>query len=120
MATTAITLVAIAWSMLRVAEDRPLAVAVESARIQFEPGFVRVRIRVAPHPDNRALAIGLVGDDFETSSLEELPGDRARVTRWWTVRDVPAGEYRALAEVVRADGSTRQAGDTLTIMRRGF
>lgn len=101
-------------------EHRKLQIAVENARIQFEPGYVRLRIRVEPDPQNRALAVGIVSDGFSTSSLEELDGDRARITRWMSYPDVPAGEYQAVAEVAKADGSTVLVTERLSILSRGF
>lgn len=102
-----------------VVEDRKLQIAVESGRISFEPAFVRLRIRVEPHPENRALAVGIVSDSFETSSFEQLDGGSAR-TRWREFRDVPAGEYAAFAHLVRSDGSEAVAQDTITVIGRGF
>ena len=115
-----VLIVAVLWFLLSAVRDDRLRVTVENARIQFEPGYIRVRVRVEPDPQNRALAIGLVGPEFETSSLEELPGDRARITRWVSYRDIPAGEYAVLAEVLRADGSTTLAQDRLQVLGRGF
>lgn len=99
-------------------EDAKLKMAVESGRIQFAPGFVRIRIRVEPDPANRALAVGIVGNDYESSSLETLNGERAPITRWREFRAVPAGYYDVLAELVRSDGSRSRAGDTVQIIGR--
>ena len=101
-------------------DARPLAITVESGRMQFEPAYIRLRVRVEPHPDNRALAVGIVGPDFETSSLEQLDGDKAPITRWRDFKDVPAGEYQAIAHIVRVDGSEDVAQDTVTVIGRGF
>ena len=92
-----------------------LSVTVEGARIQFEPGYVRLRIRVTPDTQNRALTIGLVSPAFERSSLEQLEGERAPVTRWVEYKDIPAGDYAVVAEVYRPPDEPWHAEDWLTV-----
>jgi hypothetical protein len=98
-------------------EHAKLTIKVESAQISFEPGFVRLKVRVEPDADNRALAVGIVGPDFETNSLEQLDA-QSPITRWREFKDVPAGEYQAVAEVVRADGTSSLASARLVILPR--
>ena len=93
-----------------------LSVTVEGSRIQFEPGYVRLKIRVQPDPANRALTVGIVSAEFETSSLEQLDGDRAPLTRWKEFRDIPAGEYVAIAEVYRPGADLWHAEDHIRIL----
>ena len=79
----------------------PVTIVVESGYYLFEPAWIRVRVRVEPDPENRALSVAILSDSSETSSLEQLPGDKARATRWVTYKDVPAGDYEAIAYVDR-------------------
>lgn len=101
-----------------VVEDAKLKIAVENAQIQFEPGYIRLRVRVEPDTANRALAVGIIGPDFETSSLEQLEGDNARPTRWVIYKDVPAGEYEAIAEVYRPSAENWHAKAKVIVLAR--
>jgi len=103
------------WANL---EHNKLKITVESGRILFEPAYIRLRVRVEPDPQNRALAMGIVGDSFETSSLEQLEGDRARITRWVDYKDVPAGDYTAVAQLLRVDGTTETVRDSFQVIGR--
>lgn len=98
--------------------EEPLRITVESARFQFEPAYIRLRIRVDPHRENRALTVGIVSANFETSTLEVLEGHRAPISRWREFKDVPAGEYEAISELVRSDGSTTLARATFRVIGR--
>jgi hypothetical protein len=107
------------WFLLAAAvTDKKLSLAVESGRMSFEPAFIRLRIRVEPDAANRALAVGIVGAEFETSSLEQLAGAGAPKTRWREFKGVPAGEYQAVASVQRADGSQTTVTDRLIVLGR--
>ena len=106
------------WLALSALADAPrVTVAVEGSRYQYEPATVRLRVRVVQHPDNRALTVALVSDGFERSSLEQLEGAASPLVRWIDYRDVPAGEYAVVAEVVRTTGAA-QARDRLTVLSR--
>lgn len=104
--------------LIAVRDDAKLRIAVEGAQIQFEPASVRLRIRVEPDPANRALAVGVVGPDFETSSLEQLEGDRAPITRWRTFTNVPAGEYEVIGELYRPPAPSVLVRARLTVLAR--
>lgn len=114
-----VLIVAVLFFLLTaVRNDAQLKIAVEGARIQFEPGTVRLRIRVEPDKANRALTVGLIGPDFETSTLRQLEGDQAALTHWFTFKAVPAGEYIAVSEVYRPSAKTWHAEDRLTVLAR--
>ena len=107
------------WLILSaIAKEPRVRVTVESGVYAFEPAFVRLRVTVVPDAANRALTIALISDGFETSSLEELPGEQAPRTRWVQYRDVPAGSYTVSAVVHRPDDRSWRAGATLTILPR--
>lgn len=90
-------------SLFQEGDGPNLALTVESSIYSFEPAFVRVRVRVEPNAQNRRLTVGLVSDGFSTSSDENLAGDQARISRWLEFRDVPAGEYTAVAYLLRTN-----------------
>lgn len=99
-------------------DDAKLRIVVEGGRVQMEPAWIRLRIRVEPDALNRALTVALIGDGFETSSLEQLEGDRARITRWIEYKDVPAGVYAVVAEVYRPPEQAWHAEAEVTVISR--
>jgi hypothetical protein len=72
-----------------------LTIAVSPAQ-SFAPAFLRVRIRVDPHADNRSLEVIADSGGFYRSSEIQLEGDRSPATFEIQLRDVPQGEYRVL------------------------
>lgn len=111
-------IVAAIYFLLTAVRDDRLRLTVEGHQIQLEPGYIRLRIRVEPDPANRALAVGIVGPDFETSSLEQLEGDRAPITRWREFKDIPAGDYQVLSEVYRPSADNWYASTRVLILSR--
>src|SRR3990167_4997924 len=77
------------------------------ARVQFEPGVVRVRVRVVPHAVNRGVTVAAISEGFTRSSYEQLDGLQAPITRWIEWRDVPAGEYDVIAHLSPARAAER-------------
>ena len=69
----------------------PVQIAVEGARVQFEPGFLRVRVRVVPHAVNRGVTVAAISEGFARSSYEQLDGLQAPITRWIEWRGVTGG-----------------------------
>lgn len=108
------------WLALAGMANEPprVAIAVEGARYQYEPATVRLRVRVERHPENRALTVALISDGFERSSLEQLDGASAPLTRWIEYRDVPQGVYYAFAVVQRTDKGLLRAVEQVTVMGR--
>lgn len=100
-------------------DDRQLRIAVEGG-LQFEPATIRLRVRVEPDAANRGLAVGVLSPAFESSSWEDLPGTNARITRWFTYTGLPAGEYTAVAEVVRPGEDHWQTETRFQVLSRGF
>ena len=93
-----------------------LRIVVESGTYQFAPATVRLRIRVEPDAANRALAVGLISDGYETSSLEQLSGAQAPITRWVEYHDIPAGVYAVVATVHRPDADPWRAATAVTVV----
>lgn len=103
LSITCLVILVLAYAFHLVVTDAKLKIVVEGGAFHFAPATVRLRIRVEPDVKNRALAVGIISPDFETSSLEQLDGDKAPITRWVTYKDVPAGEYAVVAEVYRPE-----------------
>ena len=107
------------WLVLSAWANEPrVSIAVEGARVQFEPGQIRLRIRVERDKYNRALTVALVSDGFERSSLEQLEGESSPLVRWVDYRDVPAGEYVVIAIVHRPEDRPIRAEDRLQVLSR--
>lgn len=117
------TALVILWLVHAVAEDAPVRVFLEGARTQFEPGQIRLRVRVDPHPDNRTLQVlGFVPGfrDPVLRSDEQLDGAAARITRWVEWKNVGAGEYALIAAIARVNGVTAQDRTTMSVIGREF
>ena len=95
----------------------PVQIAVEGARVQFEPGVVRVRVRVVPHAVNRGVTVAAISEGFTRSSYEQLDGLQAPITRWIEWRDIPAGEYDVIAHLSPTGAEDRT---TVSVLGRGF
>lgn len=113
-----LTVGALVWLASVALQDAKLRIAVEGAKIQFEPGYIRLRVRVEPEKANRGLMVAAISDGFETSSYEQLEGNRSPRTRWFTFRDVPAGEYAIIARVDRGAEPVWYARTALTVLAR--
>ena len=111
-----ITAVVITLALLRVPE---VQIAVEGGRMRMEPAYIRLRVTVEPHQDNRGLWVGLVdGDYVAASSYEGLEGGRSPRTRWREFKDMGAGNYDAFVVLERVDGSRIEARDRVTVLSR--
>lgn len=99
------------------ANEPRVQIHVESG-FQFEPAYVKLKVRVIPHKENRGLTVALVSEGYERSSLEELSGDQAPITRWIEYRDIPSGEYAVIAILQRPPERPILARDRLTVLSR--
>ena len=113
-----LTVLVLAAAARAVLEDAKIRLTVEGARVQFEPGVVRLRIRIEPDPENRGVSVGIVAPAFEASSWEDLPGERAAKTRWRVYTGIPAGEYLAVATVFRSSRRDWHTTAPFTILPR--
>ena len=71
------------------------------------PATVQLRVRVAPHSDNRVLRVSLDSGAYYRSSDVALDGSGAapaHLVRW---PGVPAGSYTIVVELVRSNGQRR-------------
>ena len=84
----------------------PAAVPIVSihlnTRFAVAPASVRVVVVVDPHSANRTLRVELDGDDMFSASDITLEGDGEKRVHEIYFKDVPAGRYSILAEVLTA------------------
>lgn len=95
--------VLLTWLTLA-AGPRPGPITVQvTPQVCLAPCVVTVRVRVEPHPDNRAYWIVVDGGDlYYTSTVWQLDGDHAAVTQSERrYRLTAAGRYTVAAGVVR-------------------
>lgn len=97
MAVLLVIVVALALLILgrAFAESEPALDLTVRPRVAFAPADLWVRVRIAPHPDNRRVRIATAGGD--RVSAWEVSGASAPILHERLWRDCPAGEY-----VVRA------------------
>lgn len=71
--------------------------------ISFAPATLELRVHFDPTETDRQVRVILESGDFYRSSTWDIePGQRKRL-EVWTLRDVPAGDYQAVAMIGRAD-----------------
>jgi hypothetical protein len=87
-------------------------------RISREPATIRVRVRVEPRAEHRALFVSADSGSFYRSSAFQLEGERAAATHWIEWRDLPAGDYELLAQVSSATRVVARAKTTITVVGR--
>jgi hypothetical protein len=87
----------------------PIQVAV-SPSISFAPSNLRIRVRVTPNPENRALTVVAESGDFYRSSQIQLEGDHAPATTMIEFRGLPGGDYEIVAALVDSVGRQRAVG----------
>lgn len=118
-ASVLLLLLGAVWLALSALANEPrLQINVEGGRYVFEPASIRLRIRVEPDAENRALTVALLSEGYETSSLEELHGVRAARTRWVEYKAVPAGSYDVEAVVHRPSARAWRASGRLVVLAR--
>ena len=88
--------------------DPVVTVRVWPAGFQFEPGYLRVTVRVARHEDNRRVEIAAESPAYFRSTLVQLDGVEAPVTHQVEYHDVPAGPSAVVAAVF--DSLNRELG----------
>jgi len=91
-----------------------LTLAVSPAQ-SFAPSTVRIRARVEPSAENRALAVIADSGEFYRRSDMQLDGDRAPATIMFEFPSLPEGEYNVLGVLV--DGAGRERASASTAIR---
>jgi hypothetical protein len=95
------------------ADGAPAAAAASALRIRvtparaFAPTSLFVQAWIERHPDNRAMRISIESAEYFSSSEIQLDGEASARVRVILFRDVPAGEYELVGEVVGDRGRVR-------------
>jgi hypothetical protein len=106
----------IVLSVLPVDGIQPLTLAVTPAR-SFAPATMRIRVRIEPSVQNRAMTVVADGSDFYRSSAIPLEGDQAPKTVELRFSDLPGGDYEVYAILTDALGHQRAiARQSVTVM----
>ena len=87
---------------------QPLALSVTPS-YAFAPATVRVRVRLDPSADNRALEIVADSAEFYRSSLIQLEGERAPRVVTLDFRSLPEGDYEIRGALFDSMGRERAA-----------
>lgn len=103
MKTLTSIIMAVLIHMAVIAADPAPITITASPRFGTSPQWVKVKVRVEPHADNRILCVGYVGTR-DRESCEELQGDRAAITHWVDYKDLPGGRYTVYGRVVGVKG----------------
>jgi hypothetical protein len=78
-----------------------------SPTYSFAPSTLRVRVRLEPSAENRAIEITAECTDFYRSSEFTLDGEQAPAMVELDVRDAPGGHYRVVAVLKDSTGRPR-------------
>lgn len=87
-----------------------------SPQLAMEPGWANVMVRIERNPENRSLRVEADGPEYYRSSLQQLDGESAPAVRHLRLEDLPGGKYIVRATLTRADGSRREAVQTLEVV----
>ena len=91
-----------------------LTLAVSPAQ-SFAPSTVRIRARVEPSVENRALAVIADSGEFYRRSDIQLNGDRTPATIMFEFPSLPEGDYYVVGVLV--DSAGRERASARTTMR---
>ena len=85
------------------ATDPPPIELTTKFRFGFAPAAFRVRVRIDPHEENRAVCVTYEGSGgFYRRSCWELEGRDAPITTWLDLKDLPAGTYEMVGGLARS------------------
>jgi hypothetical protein len=77
----------------------------------FAPSNLKIRARVVPHDQNRALQIVAESADFYRSSQVPLDGERAPGMLLFEFRSLPGGDYRVYGLLTDSGGHQRAVAE---------
>lgn len=78
-----------------------------SPRISYAPSTLRIRVKLEPNTENRAIQIITDGADFYRSSVIELNGERGPATVEFNIPNIPGGDYDVIAVLLGNSGRPR-------------
>jgi hypothetical protein len=96
-----------------------LKIAVFPAQ-SFAPSNLKIRARVVPHGENRALELVAESDDFYRSSQIPLDGERAPGMLLFEFRGLPGGDYRVYGVLTDSGGRQRAFAEQLVRVISGL
>ena len=83
----------------------------------FAPASFPLRVRIEPHPENRMACLSYESDDYSRRSCWQVEQDSAPST-FFHLRDLPAGEYTAVADLSRPPRTVRSAPVRFDVIAR--
>ena len=87
-----------------------------SPRFSYAPASLHLRATVERASANRLLHLELDGPFFYRSSDFQIDGDAGPRTIWWEIRDVPAGDYLAIAVLERVGEKPLREVESLLVL----
>lgn len=87
---------------MQTSADKAISITVRPA-IANVHGSARLTVMVARDEKNRSLVWEVDGPNYYRSSSTELAGADAPRSYFFTVRDLPAGEFEVRAKITRSD-----------------
>jgi hypothetical protein len=115
------TLLVVAALLLPAAADLPAAGMEKTPwvlampRVSAAPGWVELKIRIAPDGGYRRLTVEIDSPAFFRSSLIPLNGAESASTYWFRFDRLPAGDYAARVLVERSDRDPARAETTFHV-----
>ena len=107
MIRTSLVLAALAsLTSISTSGGEQLKIAVSPA-YSFAPSNLRIRVRVPPNAQNRALEVVAESGEFYRSSEVQLEGDHAPATIVFEFRSVPSGDYDVYGVLIDTMGQQR-------------
>jgi hypothetical protein len=85
--------------------------------VGFAPASFQMRVTIPPHPDNRHACLTYDSGDYYRRSCWQVDEDSAPST-WIWARDVPAGEYLAVADLTRTTRTIRSVPVPFRVLPR--
>ncbi len=84
--------------------------------MSFPPAQITLTARISRHADNRWLTCALLSDGWERLSRRQLDGESAPQIMQLFWKDVPAGEYTALAILTGSRGERARAETSFVVL----
>jgi hypothetical protein len=106
MIKTSLVLSTLLLTSISASGGEQLKIAVSPA-YSFAPSDLRIRVRVPPNAQNRALAVAAESGEFYRSSQVQLDGDHAPATITFEFRGVPGGDYEVSGVLIDTMGRQR-------------
>ena len=100
---------------MHLSADEAISLTVRPAVTSFR-GSAQLKVLVSRNERNRTLVWEVDGPNFYRSSLITLDGAAAARSYFFTVKDLPSGEFDVRATVKRNDSSTVMDRSTITVV----